>query len=66
MTIHDRVNAVLMGGKPDHLPFISRLEVWYRSHKGRGTLPEDLGGMSLTEVHRAEDSASRDSSLLMP
>jgi len=52
MTIHDRVEAIFKGKKPDRIPFIDRLEVWYRCHNRSGTLPEKFQGMSLTEIHR--------------
>jgi hypothetical protein len=51
-TLRDRVVATLKGEKPDCLPFIDRLEIWYESHTRAGTLPEEFSGMSLTEVHR--------------
>jgi hypothetical protein len=51
--IRDRVVATLKGGKPDRLPFIHRMEMWYRTHTWAGTLPAEFWGMSLTEVHRA-------------
>ncbi len=53
MTIHERVCAILEGEHPDRLPFIDRLEIWYKHHTRTGTLPEQYKGMSLTEVHRA-------------
>lgn len=51
-TIHERVRAVLGGKKPDRLPFIDRLEVWYKHHTRTGTLPKEFDGMSLTDIHR--------------
>jgi len=51
-TMHDRVVATLEGQKPDHLPFIDRMEIWYRTHTSTGTLPEEFKQMSLTDVHR--------------
>ena len=51
--IYSRVVAVLKGEKPDRLPFIDRLTLWYTSHSRAGTLPKEFKGMSLTEVHRA-------------
>jgi hypothetical protein len=53
MTMHDRVLAVLHGQKPDHLPFVDRLEIWHKHHVRAGTLPAEFTGMSLTDVHRA-------------
>jgi hypothetical protein len=53
MTMHDRVTAVLQGEKPDRLPFIDRIEIWYRSKCQDGTLPQKFKGMSLNEIHQA-------------
>jgi hypothetical protein len=53
MTMHDRVTAVLQGEKPDRLPFIDRIEIWYRSKARDGTLPEQFKGMTLNEIHQA-------------
>jgi hypothetical protein len=51
--MHDRVTAVLKGEKPDRLPFIDRMEIWYKSCCQDDTLPEKFRGMSLNEVHKA-------------
>jgi hypothetical protein len=53
LDIRSRVVAVLTGSKPDRLPFIDRMELWYTFHSQRGTLPDQYRGMSLTEVHRS-------------
>lgn len=53
MTIQERVTAVLQGRTPDRLPFIDRMEVWYKSKHHSGTLPHKFKGMSLNEVHRS-------------
>ncbi len=45
--------AVMRGQKPDRHPIVTRLENWYKSHLGSGTLPERFAGMSLNQVHRA-------------
>jgi hypothetical protein len=52
MSIHERVEAVLRGEKPDRLPFIDRLEVWHRALTRAGELPEQYRDMPLTEIHR--------------
>ena len=52
-SVHDRVSAIFQGVKPDRIPFIDRLEVWYRVHSRAGTLPEEFRGMTVTEIHRA-------------
>ena len=53
MTIHDRVTAVLAGEKPDRIPFIDRMELWYQSKIHEDTLPDEYKGLSLNEVHEA-------------
>jgi Uroporphyrinogen decarboxylase (URO-D) len=40
--IYNRVIAALKGEKPDRLPFIDRMELWYSSHSRLGTLPEEF------------------------
>jgi len=37
-----RVVDVLGGREPDSVPFVARLELWYRSHCRGGTLPEEF------------------------
>ncbi len=51
-TIRDRVTAILQSKKPDRLPFIDRMEIWYKSKCQDGTLPAEFNGMSLNEIHR--------------
>jgi hypothetical protein len=53
MSIRGRVLAVLQDKRPDRLPFIDRLEVWYACHSRAGTVPEEFQGLSLPEIHRA-------------
>lgn len=52
-TMRRRFLSVLNSEKPDRLPFITRLEIWYTSHSRSGTLPERFKEMSLDEVHQA-------------
>jgi hypothetical protein len=52
MSVHERVNAIFQGTKPDRIPFIDRLEVWYRVHSRAGTLPEEFDRMTVTDIHR--------------
>ena len=40
--MYSRVAASLRGEKPDRLPFIDRMELWYSSHSRAGTLPEEF------------------------
>ena len=51
-TMRDRVSAILQGERPDRLPFIDRMEIWYKSKCRDGTLPSKFKGMSLNEIHR--------------
>ena len=51
-TMQNRVKAILQGKKPDCLPFIDRMEIWYKNKCQDGTLPDELKGMSLNEIHR--------------
>jgi uroporphyrinogen-III decarboxylase len=53
MSIHDRVDAIFNGTKPDRIPFVDRLEIWYRCHSRAGTIPPDYQNMSLAEIHQA-------------
>ena len=52
-TMKERVLAVLDGRLPDRLPFIDRIEIWYKGMLAKGTMPQEYQGMSLNEVHRA-------------
>lgn len=52
MTPRDRLLAVFKGERPDRLPFIGRLELWHKGRVRMGTLPPDLAGLSLDEIHR--------------
>lgn len=52
-SVHDRVLAVLRREKPDRIPFIDRLEVWYKSKCHAGTLPREFNGRSLEDIHKA-------------
>jgi hypothetical protein len=50
MTDRERILAAIGGDVPDRLPWVPRLEFWYRAHLRRGTLPADLRGLSLMEI----------------
>jgi len=52
-TIRDRVEAILQQKKPDRLPFIDRMDPWYKSHRRAVTLPKKYNKMSLNDVHKA-------------
>ena len=51
--IRERVLAILEGKKPDRLPFIDRLEIWYHSHLRSTILPEVFQNMSIEDIHTA-------------
>lgn len=51
--IHERVLATLQGSKPDRIPFIDRMDFWYRGLSYQGNVPEPYRGMSLSEIHQA-------------
>lgn len=50
-SMRQRALAVLRNEMPPLLPFITRLETWYKSHTRTNTLPASLQGMTLNEVH---------------
>lgn len=49
----DRVVAILQGRKPDRIPFVDRLSLWYDSLSQAGALPPEFAGMTIDSVHRA-------------
>jgi uroporphyrinogen-III decarboxylase len=62
--VYHRVLAVLQGRKPDRIPFIDRLELWFTTHRRAGTLPAEFlqgGGpssmVSSVQMARAEGYA---------
>jgi len=52
-TVKERFLAVLDGRQPDRLPFIDRIEIWYKGMRARGSMPQEYEGMTLNEVHAA-------------
>ena len=51
--MRQRALTVLRGEMPERLPFITRLETWYKSHVRSNSLPEHLRGLTLDQVHAA-------------
>ena len=51
-TIRDRMIATFKGEKPDRMPYIDRLELWYKTRMRTDTLPEKYRNLSLSEIHR--------------
>ena len=52
-TMRQRALAVMEGKRPDRIPFITRLETWYKSHQRTGTLPAEYRELTLPELHAA-------------
>ncbi len=52
MTERERILAVIQGRAPDRLPWVPRLEFWYRAKSRNGTLPPGLRDLSLVELAR--------------
>jgi len=50
MTDRQRILAAIAGRVPDRLPFLPRLEFWYRGSQHNGTLPRELQSLSLMEI----------------
>ena len=50
--MRQRALGVMQGRQPDRIPFITRLETWYKSHQRTGTLPAEFREMTLPELHR--------------
>lgn len=52
MTTRERMTAILNGDSPDRIPWIPRIELWYKARHLTGTLPEEWHDYSLREVER--------------
>ncbi|MBI4877538.1 MAG: hypothetical protein HY822_23150 [Acidobacteria bacterium] len=50
MNDRERILAAIRGEVPDRIPWVPRLEFWYRARLRRGNMPAGLGGLSLPEV----------------
>ena len=53
MTNRERLLTILDGKSPDRLPWIPRMDIWYRAQKNRNTLLERFKDMSLLQVEKA-------------
>ncbi len=60
-TMRDRVLAVMDNRLPDRLPFIDRIEIWYKGMQARETMPLAYEGMSLdnNRIERVKYIADR-------
>lgn len=52
MTNRERMLAIIEGRKPDRIPWIPRLQLWYSFHKNTGTLPEKYHRWDLRDIER--------------
>ena len=50
MNWRDKILNAIKGEKTDCLPFVPRLDIWYKSNKFRGTLPDKYKNLSLFEI----------------
>jgi hypothetical protein len=55
MTYRQRMLATLAGKPTDRLPFVPRLDLWYKSNKYKGTLPEKFRNARLIDIVDALD-----------
>ncbi len=53
MTDRQCLLTIMAGKRPDRIPWIPRLAIWYAAHAGRGTLPAKYEGWSLREIERS-------------
>ena len=45
MTNRERILAIIEKRKADRIPWIPRLQIWYKAHKSAGTLPDEYREM---------------------
>jgi hypothetical protein len=50
MTNRERILAMIRGEVPDRVPWVPRLDFWYRAQAYLGTLPKELEGLTLMEL----------------
>lgn len=50
MTYRERILNTIAGKPTDQLPFVPRLDLWYRANSIRGTLPEQYRSASLMDI----------------
>jgi hypothetical protein len=52
MTHRERFLAVLEGRKPDRIPWVPRLDIWYNYHTRRNNMPSGYRGLGLDAIRR--------------
>ena len=55
MSFKQRMLDVIQGQTVDRIPWVPRLDLWYRANKKAGTLPEKHKNASLFEIVKAEN-----------
>ena len=50
MNYRESILATLRGEGTDFLPYVPRLDLWYKSNKTRGTLPTEYKNATLFEI----------------
>jgi len=50
MTDRDRMLAAMRGEAVDRIPWVPRMEFWYRARRRQGSLPAELRSLSLLEI----------------
>jgi hypothetical protein len=50
MNWKERILSTIKGEKTDCLPFVPRLDIWYKSNRLGGTLPREYKGSTLSEI----------------
>lgn len=52
MNERQRIISTLNGESTDKLPWATRLDIWHTARLRTGTLPEEMAGKELNEIHR--------------
>lgn len=52
MSIRSDALKALRGQRPEHIPFIARMDLWYNYHHSKGTLPHPYERASLWDIQR--------------
>jgi hypothetical protein len=50
MSYKELMLSVIKGGTPRHIPFVPRLDIWYKANKLAGTLPYKYRNAALTDI----------------
>ncbi len=52
MTNRERILAIMEGKRPDRIPWIPRMLLWWLARRNTGTLPEKYEGWTLRDIER--------------